>query len=79
MSSDGPGVWRAYWQSTVVLQLPFEQAWPFEQQSVLSFVCTQPDAGLQLSAVHGLASLQFKAAPGTHVPLAHLSPFVQAF
>jgi hypothetical protein len=53
----------------VVLHAPLRHAMPFEQQAVLSLVCTQPVAELQLSAVHGLLSLQLSAGPPTQTPL----------
>ena len=39
---------------------------------------TQPVAGVQLSVVQTLLSLQTVGAPGLHVPLPHMSPVVQA-
>jgi hypothetical protein len=42
------------------------------------FVCTHPDAGLQLSSVHTLPSLQSTAGPGWHVPPPQTSLDVQA-
>jgi hypothetical protein len=42
------------------------------------FECVHPEPVSQLSAVHGLLSLQFGAAPPTQVPLWHASPVVQA-
>jgi hypothetical protein len=41
-------------------------------------VLTQPDAVLQLSVVHTLASLQLSAAPGVHRPAWHVSAPLQA-
>ena len=41
-------------------------------------VATQPLAGLQLSVVHGLPSLQVTAVPDAQVPALHPSPLVQA-
>lgn len=49
-----------------------------EQELVLS-TCTQPIAGLQLSSVQMLLSLQFICGPGRHAPPEHRSFFVQAF
>ena len=43
------------------------------------FVKTQPDAGLQLSVVHVLLSLQRTAAPPWQVPAPQMSPVVHAF
>ena len=42
------------------------------------FEWTQPLAGLQLSSVHTLPSLQLGAGPPTHFPAEHLSAVVQA-
>jgi hypothetical protein len=39
---------------------------------------TQPVPGLHESSVHGLASLQFGAAPPTQIPPAQVSTAVQA-
>ena len=39
-------------------------------------VCTQPEAGLQLSSVHTLLSLQFGGGPPTHDPPLQASPVV---
>jgi hypothetical protein len=46
------------------------QASPSEQATVL-LALTQPLAGLQVSVVHTLLSLQLNAVPGWHVPNAH--------
>jgi hypothetical protein len=54
------------------------QAFPSSQENVL-FVCVHPVAGAQASSVQTLLSLQFGAAPPTHVPPEHLSVVVQAF
>ena len=43
------------------------------------FVKTQPVAGLQLSSVHALLSLQTLALPGWQLPPPLVSPTVQAF
>jgi hypothetical protein len=40
------------------------------------FVWTQPVAGLHVSVVHGLLSLQFGAGPPAHEPFAHVSAVV---
>jgi hypothetical protein len=72
-------------QSTVRLpaHVPFAhvslavQAFPSSQAAVLS-VWTHPVAGSQESSVQGLLSLQSVAAPPVHVPLAQVSPVVQA-
>lgn len=54
------------------------QALPSSQLAVFA-AFTHPVAGTQLSSVHGLLSLQFGAAPPTHVPAPlHLSFVVQA-
>jgi hypothetical protein len=45
---------------------------------VSALVFTQPVAGLQLSFVQDLLSLQLRAVPGVQVPFWHLSPAVQA-
>jgi hypothetical protein len=45
----------------------------------LLFTNTQPLAGLQLSSVHVLLSLQVTAGPGTQAPPLHVSLAVQAF
>jgi hypothetical protein len=42
-------------------------------------VFTQPVAGLQVSVVQALLSLQLRLTPGRHVPLRQESPTVQAF
>ena len=57
---------------------PVVQAFPSSQTAVL-FACAQPVAGLQLSSVQGLLSLQVTAVPPTHAPPEHASPVVQAF
>jgi len=57
---------------------PEVQAFPSSQDAVL-FVKTQPVAGLQLSEVQTLLSLQVTAAPPWHVPPAQTSPAVHAF
>src|SRR5262249_36661352 len=44
-----------------------------------TFVCTQPLAGLQESAVQTLSSLQSGGGPPTHVPAWHVSFVVPAF
>src|SRR6266849_2358938 len=46
---------------------------------VVLLVCTQPVAGLQLSSVQTLLSLQLAAGPPTHAPAAQVSLVVQAF
>jgi hypothetical protein len=56
---------------------PVVQALPSLHDAVL-FVCTHPVAGLQESSVHPFESLQFAAAPATHVPELHVSPTVHA-
>ena len=52
-------------------------AFPSLQGAVL-FVYTQPLAGLQLSSVQSLPSLQTSGAPLTQDPLAHVSLVVHA-
>jgi len=52
-------------------------AFPSSHGTVL-LVCVQPVAGLQLSSVHVLESLQFLGKPDVHVPPVHVSPTVQA-
>src|SRR6266849_2108169 len=54
------------------------QAFPSSQEAVL-LVCVHPLAGLQLSSVQTLLSLQLGAGPPTHVPPEHVSLVVQAF
>ena len=54
------------------------QAFPSSHESVL-FVKTQPAAGVHVSVVHGLLSLQTRPAPGWHVPPPQVSPVVHAF
>ena len=66
------------WQLPPPHVSPTVQAFPSVQALVL-FVNTHPDAGLQLSFVHPLLSLQTTAAPGWHVPPPHTSPDVHAF
>jgi hypothetical protein len=56
---------------------PVVQALPSLQEAVL-FVCTHPEAGLQLSSVQPLPSSQFGAAPPTQLPPAQVSFVVQA-
>src|SRR4029077_20267063 len=53
------------------------QALPSLQELVL-FVYTQPVAGLQLSSVQTLPSLQWSGGPPTHVPAEQVSLVVQA-
>jgi hypothetical protein len=53
------------------------QALPSLQGAVL-LACTHPDAGLQLSSVHGFVSAQFGGGPPTHVPPEQVSFVVQA-
>jgi hypothetical protein len=57
---------------------PVVQALPSSQGAVL-FVWTQPVAGLQVSSVHGLLSLQPSAGPPTHTPPLQVSAVVHAF
>ena len=66
------------WQTPAVHVSPVVQAFPSLQGAEL-FACTQPEAGLQLSSVHGLPSLQFAGAPAWQIPPVHASPVVQAF
>ena len=54
------------------------QAFPSSQAFVL-FAKTQPVAGLQLSVVQRLLSLQSTAEPAWQVPPPQVSPAVQAF
>jgi hypothetical protein len=55
------------------------QALPSSVHGPVKFVYTQPVAGLQLSAVHSLESLQLAAGPGWQAPPAsQASPTVQA-
>jgi hypothetical protein len=55
------------------------QALPSSVHGPVRFACTQPVAGLQLSSVHSLRSLQLAAGPGWQAPLAsQVSPTVQA-
>ena len=57
---------------------PAVQAFP-SLQAIVLFACAQPVAGLQLSLVQTLLSLQFVAAPPTQAPAEHVSPVVHAF
>jgi len=57
---------------------PVEQSFPSLQVLVSTLVWTQPVDGLHESFVHACWSSQLRAAPGTHAPLTHLSPTVQA-
>jgi hypothetical protein len=57
---------------------PVVQAFWSLHDAVL-LVCTQPLAELQLSSVHTLPSSQFRGAPPTHAPEAHVSCVVHAF
>jgi hypothetical protein len=52
-------------------------AFPSSHGAVL-FACVQPVAGLQLSLVHALESLQFLGNPGEQDPAVQVSPTVQA-
>ncbi len=63
-----------------VLQVsPEVQALPSSQEPPSArAACMQPLTLSQLSVVHALASLQFKAPPGLHNPPAQVSPVVQA-
>jgi hypothetical protein len=58
--------------SFVVHALPSSQAAP-------EFVNTQPVAGLQVSVVQVMPSLQTSGVPATHAPPAQASPVVHAF
>jgi hypothetical protein len=53
--------------------------WPQELSEPSVPAWTQPVAGLQLSVVHGLPSLQFGAEPPWQVPPPHTSFVVHAF
>jgi len=66
------------WQLPPPHVSPVVQALPSLQALVL-FEKTHPVAGLQLSFVHPLLSLQTTAAPGWHVPPPQRSPDVHAF
>ena len=66
------------WQVPAPQTSPVVQAFPSSQALVL-FVNTHPEAGLQLSVVHTLPSLQTTAAPPWHEPPPQVSPDVQAF
>jgi hypothetical protein len=66
------------WQLPPAQTSPVVQKLPSSHAAVL-FVKTQPVAGLQLSVVQALLSLQTTAEPGTHTPPPHVSPKVQAF
>jgi hypothetical protein len=57
---------------------PVVQAFPSSQTFAL-FVKTQPVAGLQVSVVHPLASLQITGVAPAQLPPPHTSPVVQAF
>jgi hypothetical protein len=57
---------------------PVVQAFPSSQGAVLG-VCTHPLAGLQLSFVHTLPSLQLGAGPPPQLPPLQVSLVVQAF
>jgi hypothetical protein len=57
---------------------PVVQAFPSSQGFVL-FVYTHPVAGLQLSVVQTLLSLQTTGAPGWQTPPPQVSPNVHAF
>src|SRR5437879_2922618 len=56
---------------------PEVQGFPSSHGRVLG-VLTQPVAGLQVSVVHRLPSLQLGGGPPTHTPPAHASAVVQA-
>jgi hypothetical protein len=53
-------------------------AFPSSQDDVL-LVYTHPVAGLHVSSVHGLLSLQTTGVPGLQTPPPQVSPKVQAF
>ena len=64
-----PAVQVPPWQVSAPLQrLPSVHEVPF-----VTAVFWQPVAGLQLSAVHGLPSLQVRAVPAVHIPAWHVS------
>jgi hypothetical protein len=54
------------------------QAFRSSQDAVL-FVYTHPVAGLHVSSVHGLLSLQTTGVPGLQTPPPQVSPKVHAF
>jgi len=58
---------------------PVVHAFPSSQAAVLFTNSHDPVAGLQLSSVQALPSLQTVDEPGTHRPSRQLSPVVQAF
>jgi hypothetical protein len=69
-----PVVHTPAWQVSAPLQtLPSAQAVPFK-----TGVLEQPVAGLQLSVVHTLPSLQLSGVPEVHVPLWQVSTPSQA-
>jgi len=68
-----PAVHKPAWQVSLPLHtLPSRQRVPFS-----TGVFWHPVAGLQLSVVHTLLSLQLSAVPAVHVPLWHVSSPLQ--
>jgi hypothetical protein len=65
------------WQLPPPQVSPIVQALPSSHEAVL-LVWTQPVAGLQLSSVHALSSLQLGAGPPWQLPAPHVSAVVQA-
>ena len=64
-----PGLHVPFWHvSTPLHALPSEHDVPFTNATL-----SQPEAESQLSAVHGLPSLQLRAAPGMHAPFWQVS------
>ncbi len=57
---------------------PLVHVLPSSQVAVPPGLWTQPSLPSQLSKLHGSLSLQSTAAPPTHTPLLHTSPWVQA-
>jgi hypothetical protein len=55
------------------VSLPLQRLPSLHDVPFASTVCTQPVAGTQVSAVHGLLSLQFGGAPAVQTPARQLS------
>lgn len=67
------------WQLPPEQVSPVVQAFPSLHGAALFVKTHTPVAGLHVSVVHTLLSLQTTAAPGWQLPPEHVSPVVQAF
>ncbi len=68
-------------QTPLLQMVPVVQNWPSSQAAPFNGIgsFTHPLAGLQLSAVQKLPSLQLRAGPAVQLPARQLSAVVQAF